>query len=1417
MATLLFVISFLIMLAIQWGTMFIPQFLNGPYRARQYAFPMICLLVSMVLMYFSDSIVQAIVFMFSWLADQLAQVPMFGQYLSGLFGILANNIVTNTGSFVTANMIIVIVWILIKKYLGHIVANYWTNQDLFQDTSAYFYRVDEHALIHHGHPEERYELKPKFRKVRTMIWAAFLGCFCLYALVLLEVMTLPAGSAVPAVIAPSIGVLVLGEIYCFLNGKIPHPARKDHGQEDDLDADCETIRKDLKERFGDRLCYDDVLKEKKVARSDDIYVDEEQSGEGIEELATTYFIQLKELGIPLHPDYQKASRQLLNQESLVIMNPFYRDLTYYLMLPMVHSLLKNRKILVVCGRGSDKDDIKEWIQQGFLEVTNLKRLWITEDLNEKKDSEDISVGIISFQDVYNQAFIQNNRPFLSQVRFVLMLEPSNMIGTGQIGLRNILQICEMEEERITYCILDRSVDGLIDSLSHLVHQPLTQVFAPPAAEAGSCRAFWHVDGPGMQNRIVPGISRYLGMGTEIAMEAISLGAKPVHWFSSEKAPLADVKWNISQYYPSFCEYTNTVLEQNQLEERLTCHSHLWQAQEMQQGFLVVEDEFCNAFDMARLFSSRLLGKGFVNILSESYMLRDYMIANPVVFTVDSKAIPTIVPDYARTERNFIIRTLLLLSMGPVDESWISNQLSIHGIESRKTAEKLVELIEKHTGIPDFFIQTTAVTSFRIDVQSTRYQYSITPDQLNGVYDAALKSVYFVIENEKMDEYPMGNRLLGQIEQVLLPGQFFTWDGRYYQVVSISQDSRIIVRRAAEHFSRRRYYRQLRDYLLAGIKLMDEERYFRNIRMKNGFANIHIETDAYLDMDSLSDLENAAYCAVSPRSVRNLYQKEFLQLRFEGISPEVLFTIALLLNEIFRTLYPTETGYLVAVPGTIPAAVRNLSTYQTRLRAVVPSLSSEEELDPCAIYILEDSHLDLGLLVSVERNMQRILEIVADYLAWQLEEEKASEEPEEVQVEKPASFTPASSSDLKQEQTSYSIFGNWGKKKKKKKEEEEASKEEKPEESGTQEDAAKPQAGGQPESAQSGPAEPEAGSSSAEQPSGADASDEGVPGPSSPQIEIFGEDEELIEEEREIFTQKPYLYFGQNAIPSYLALNETYEYLKGLHFNSSSLHDARVSKAQFDAGSTYDPRIPGTHYCDFCGNVLEPGHYDVLKDGRERCPVCSSEAVRSRFQFRRIVKQTMQEMEAIFGISFTSKIQFHMANAKKVNQHFGGFTPTPEFDARAIGYATRKNGHNDIYIENGAPLWSVKTTIVHELTHIWQFENWNEKTVGSAYNDPQLLLILEEGMAVWSEVQYLVSMEETERAIRYSENRKLTEDEYGTGYKLYLANYAILEQNQLGGAKTPFHTFPPIPYAKEDEERQADEKHPQTEADQKPDQ
>src|SRR5690606_37150934 len=60
----------------------------------------------------------------------------------------------------------------------------------------------------------------------------------------------------------------------------------------------------------------------------------------------------------------------------------------------------------------------------------------------------------------------------------------------------------------------------------------------------------------------------------------------------------------------------------------------------------------------------------------------------------------------------------------------------------------------------------------------------------------------------------------------------------------------------------------------------------------------------------------------------------------------------------------------------------------------PGFEVDDELSDDAIYIIEDSLVDLGLLVTVHRNWRRLLEIVTDYLVWyQTPEQPAVVAPE----------------------------------------------------------------------------------------------------------------------------------------------------------------------------------------------------------------------------------------------------------------------------------------------------------------------------------------------------------------------------------------------------------------------------------------
>ena len=120
----------------------------------------------------------------------------------------------------------------------------------------------------------------------------------------------------------------------------------------------------------------------------------------------------------------------------------------------------------------------------------------------------------------------------------------------------------------------------------------------------------------------------------------------------------------------------------------------------------------------------------------------------------------------------------------------------------------------------------------------------------------------------------------------------------------------------------------------------------------------------------------------------------------------------------------------------------------------------------------------------------------------------------------------------------------------------------------------------------------------------------------------------------------------------------------------------------------------------------------------------------------------------------------------------------------------------LIMENGSPRLAAIETMVHEMTHIWQYINWPDGAVNSIYNmgNPALTRIANdvvyEGMAVWASVQYLYQIGETQYASEIEMNAAARADVYGLGFLLFREQYPLVKDGALIRI-TPFASFPPI--------------------------
>lgn len=263
-------------------------------------------------------------------------------------------------------------------------------------------------------------------------------------------------------------------------------------------------------------------------------------------------------------------------------------------------------------------------------------------------------------------------------------------------------------------------------------------------------------------------------------------------------------------------------------------------------------------------------------------------------------------------------------------------------------------------------------------------------------------------------------LKGHAYQKYMPGQFFTLNGKYYEMVATTTDNRILVRRASEHIGGRLSYRQVRNYTVHNLEVsssMGTQKTVNDIDIHYLFADFSVETPGYWKLRAHNDFDNGDLVHINGVPTRQYHHKQILKFDFSKLgdvfTDSVRMTLTNLLNEVFVTLFADNQPFISAVtPGSYDAPLTYSLTFDEGISAS----------DKC-IYIIEDSQLDIGLLVAVERNIKRIFQIISDYLAWNDEQIEESLNPK-APAEPPAPFDVYSDDGTPKKQGFFSKIGSW---------------------------------------------------------------------------------------------------------------------------------------------------------------------------------------------------------------------------------------------------------------------------------------------------------------------------------------------------------------------------------------------------------
>ena len=369
---------------------------------------------------------------------------------------------------------------------------------------------------------------------------------------------------------------------------------------------------------------------------------------------------------------------------------------------------------------------------------------------------------------------------------------------------------------------------------------------------------------------------------------------------------------------------------------------------------------------------------------------------------DRKYIAQFVPEYVNTKRNTAVRMVRKMLCQAVLESELKGELDkcedwkggFNGLEDIKRLVRFIVPEDLEFEEDDFQVFHHSYFDSKEGRLVQERCYRIHSSGIRRRFNQYFQKACYV------DEYGRKRHiskliLAGHLDQKYLKGQFAVFNGLYYEIVKrrISDHEYVLqVHRASDQINRRRYYRQNRRYHIGKI----EECLDITIKCQNEKIDIirceadsSVDTLGYYVCKGWNEIASAAYIILDEKDKkqRKYISKQFLKVEITASAEEedeariAAAQMACLLQECFCTFYPQQYHLL--------SVALNRDNYEGIaeeyvLKGVLSDADLEEGDGRVCFYVMEDSIEDMGLVRSIEKNFERIQELLSHYMEWSRE-------------------------------------------------------------------------------------------------------------------------------------------------------------------------------------------------------------------------------------------------------------------------------------------------------------------------------------------------------------------------------------------------------------------------------------------------
>ena len=1109
--------------------------------------------------------------------------------------------------------------------------------------------------------------------------------------------------------------------------------------------------------------------------------------------------QLKEAGARTSQDYNNILVALLNDFSVSVRDYLQGEILLYLCAYMNYFLAEGETFLVLCMDSDRAEVVRESISGGMNHLNKVCGVWRVGGVEEADNNESLNVLVCGFQELVSHKLLSKRKDFFRSLKTVIIDQAVTFSTYSNIHKEMVFsELGRISKDHQYVLVSEVESPTLEASFGSYISREIYP-FKNVGTRNDAYIMVWAEEGAyRIQSCLGIGgdLSEYMGVSMTLALAAVKWQFPSIHVHAGDTKPLATYRKamnanmrEIRLFIGRNTDYTQWI--------KVNDFSGILDKDNL--DMIVLYDDHFNLY--STLWSWMKYGgkqETLIHIVSPSYMLRDYFACNIKSLVHRDNDYAPLIGWRSGLNRSRFQALLLQMSNAGILESELMEKRREYGWSFRSVGELLEaamnSVLRGRRKTYNIYESFSFSEDLVFNMDEDRYETQTTIRLIDETIRKELITQTSFVRlrqntTDKTEEIPI---LQENLTNYYLRDQKVSIKGILRNIVNI-EDGVLYTENVASD-TRKTYY-QASEFIIGSRKKIDQcvdldildfniyvaynvkriiKGYWSSDRGINladttcmQFNRIYdrherIETDLVIEKNNLQVLEIRI-----PKRIMG------------GKSEEMTLLLAFMLGEVTKTLFPESymNLYVVTEYDAPDDYWKKLfsdtagTPAELKIHSIIPFIRANREeatqmgdIDPgewtfTSIYIMEFSSVELGMITSLYTNRTRVFRILLNYLEWYMDiymkgiatAPKATAQSASAQTRN-ASARNASARETGGNRSSDTAAGS------------------------AQGSASAVSAGTGSSASAMNSLDGSASAVSA----GTDSSDTAAVSAynvSSAGSESSGSDQTSaasVNAEKDkmpktrYFSNPGFLHLGFREAPSFFAIAELRNFCEQILPKLDPERDPKVITVHSQA------------ICSFCGRPTV--YWNDLHDGRRMCSECESQVISQQEEIQELYETVVKNMYLHYGVKVPERLHLRFASAEAIRNRIG----TGDSLNRVLGFCERKDRGKKkaLWIESRGPRNTVQSTLIHELTHYWQIEEFGLAALESLPPDKGFTLM--EGHASYVEVRAMREFGETDYADAMEAELLARDDVYGIGYRA-MADF-IREAEGSGSHVNPFEAF-----------------------------